>query len=244
MKLFKNNLFAISMILLTSCGTVYQQSKPAYGPNTSINEEVIADEYMTEMIQPYKVELQKKMDRVLSYSPVDLTKDGFNSPLANLVADATLDYVNEVQTKEGKKKVDIALINSGGLRRSFSAGDLTVGNIYELMPFDNEIYILNLKGETILKMIDFLLNSKVGHPISNITASSINDIKVGGKPFDVHKTYRVATTDYLYSGGDNMFFLQDATDKEIMNLKHRDLLLNYFEKVDTVQVNTNARIIK
>ncbi len=244
MKLFKNNILIVSMILLTSCSTVYQQSAPVFGPNTSVNDEVVADEAFIAIIKPYKEDLKKKMDRVLTYSPVDLNKDGFNAPLCNLVADVTLDYINDVYQKEGKGKVDVALFNYYGLRRTFSAGNLTVGNIYELMPFDNEIYILDVKGSTIVKMVQYVLDSKTGHPVSNITATSLNDIKIDGKPLDLSKSYKIATTDYLYNGGDNMFFLQEAFNKDIPNLKHRDLMLDYFEKVDTVVVNTNARITK
>lgn len=232
------------MILLTSCSTVYQQSTPEFGPNTSINDEVVADEAIVAIIKPYKEDLKKKMDRVLTYSPIDLNKDGFNAPLCNLVADVTLDYINDVYKKEGKGKVDVALFNYHGLRRTFSAGNLTVGNIYELMPFDNEIYILDVKGETIVKMVQYVLDSKTGHPVSNLTATSLNDIKIDGKPLDLTKSYKVATTDYLYNGGDSMFFLQEAFDKDIPNLKHRDLLLDYLEKVDTIIVNNNARITK
>ena len=244
MKLLKNNILAVSMILLTSCGTAYQQSAPEFGPNTSINDVIVQDQELVDIIQPYKEELKKKMDRVVTYSPIDLNKDGFNAPLCNLVADVTLEYINDVYQKEGKGKVDVALFNYYGLRRTFSSGDLTVGNFYELMPFDNEIYILDVKGETIVKMVEYILNSKTGHPVSNITATSLTDIKIDGKPLDLKKNYKVATTDYLYNGGDNMFFLQDAFEKDIPNLKHRDLLLDYFEKVDTVIVNTNARITK
>lgn len=244
MKLLKNNILAVSMILLTSCGTAYQQSAPEYSPNTSVNDAIGQDQEFVDIIQPYKEELKNKMDRVITHSPVDLNKDGFNAPLCNLVADVTLEYINDVYKKEGKGKVDVALFNYYGLRRTFSAGDLTVGNFYELMPFDNEIYILDVKGETIIKMVEYVLNSKTGQPVSNITATSLNDIKIDGKPLDLNKTYKIATTDYLYNGGDSMFFLQDAFDKDIPNLKHRDLLLDYFEKVDTVIVNTNARITK
>lgn len=232
------------MILLTSCGTVYHQTNPDTLPNTSINDGLIQDQEIVSIINPYKEELKKKMDRVLTYAPIDLNKNGFNAPLCNLVADITLEYINDVYKKEGKGQVDVALFNYNGLRRTFSAGDLTVGNIYELMPFDNEIYILNVKGSTIVKMVEYVLASQNGHPVSNITATSVNDIKVDGKPLDLNKSYKVATTDYLYTGGDNMFFLQEAFEKDIPNLKHRDLLLNYFEKVDTVIVNTNERITK
>ncbi|MBF0595932.1 5'-nucleotidase C-terminal domain-containing protein [Faecalibacter rhinopitheci] len=244
MKLFKNNILAISMILLTSCGTTYHQLAPEYKANTAINEEIKSDSTIVQMIAPYKTEMKKKMDRVLAYSPIDLHKNGNSAPLCNLVADVTYESISELYQKEGKGNIDIVILNYGGLRRTFTAGNLTVGNIFELAPFDNEIYVVTLNGETVKEMVEFYMNQSVAHPISGITATSIHDIKIGGQPLDLTKTYNVVTSDYLYNGGDNMFFFSKAIANDIVNIKQRDLLLDYFEKIDTVQVNTNPRIIK
>ena len=244
MKLFKNNILAISMILLTSCGTTYHQLAPEYKANTSINSEIESDSAIVNIITPYKAEMKAKMDRVLAYSPVDLHKNGFSAPLCNLVADITYESITDLYQKEGKGKIDMVLLNYGGLRRTFTAGNLTVGNIFELAPFDNEIYVVKLKGETVKEMVEFYLSLNFGHPVAGITASSVNDIMIGGEPLDLNKTYTVVTSDYLYNGGDNMFFFSKAISKDIVNIKQRDLLLDYFEKIDTVNVNTNIRIKK
>ena len=244
MKLLKNNILAISMILLTSCGTTYHQLAPEYKANTSINSEIESDSAIVNIITPYKTEMKAKMDRVLAYSPVDLHKNGFSAPLCNLVADITYESITDLYKKEGKGKINMVLLNYGGLRRTFTAGNLTVGNIFELAPFDNEIYVVKLKGETVKEMVEFYLSLNFGHPVAGITASSVNDIMIGGEPLDLNKTYTVVTSDYLYNGGDNMFFFSKAISKDIVNIKQRDLLLDYFEKIDTVNVNTNIRIKK
>lgn len=244
MKLLKNNILAISMILLTSCSATYQQLAPEYKANTSINAQIESDSAIVNLITPYKVELKKKMDRVLAYSPIDLHKDGYSSPLCNMVSDITFETVDQLYQKEGKGHIDAVLLNHGGLRRTFTAGNLTVGNIFELAPFENEIVVADLKGETIKELVDYYLKASVGHPVTGITATSLNDIKVGGQPLDVNKVYKVATNDYLLNGGDSMFFFLKAINKDVVGLKQRDLLLDYFEKIDTVKVNMNKRIIK
>ena len=244
MKLLKNNILAISMILLTSCSVTYHQLPPEYKSNTSIDSNVESDEVIVNMIIPYKEELKKKMDRVLAYTAIDLHKDGFSSPLANIVSDITFETVDNLYQKEGKGHIDAVLLNHGGLRRTFTAGNLTVGNIFELAPFENEIVVADLKGETIKELVEYYLNGGVGHPVTGITATSINDIKIGGQSLDLNKIYKVATNDYLLNGGDSMFFFLKALNKDVVGLKQRDLLLDYFEKVDTLKVNTNQRIIK
>ncbi|QTV05462.1 5'-nucleotidase C-terminal domain-containing protein [Faecalibacter bovis] len=242
MKLFKNNILAISMILLTSCSSSYLQLAPQYKPNTTINSDIESDQEIVSIINPYKEELKAKMDRVLAYSPIDLHKNGYSSPLCNLVADVTFESIQDIYTKQNKGKIDAILLNHGGIRRTFTAGNLTVGNVFELAPFDNEILVLDLKGETIKEMVDFYFKQTVAHPVAGITATSTEDIKIGGQPLDLNKVYKVVTSDYLSTGGDNMFFFTKALNKDILNIKQRDILLDYFEKIDTVQVNTNKRI--
>lgn len=244
MKLFKNNILAISMILLTSCGTSYLQLAPEYKANTAIDSSIASDSSIVNIINPYKIEMKSKMDRVLAYTPIDLHKNGYSSPLCNMVADMTFETVDELYKKENKGNIDAVLLNYGGLRRTFTAGNLTVGNIFELAPFDNEILVVKLKGETIKEMVDFYFKQTVAHPVAGITATSINDIKIGGQALDLNKDYNVVTSDYLYNGGDNMFFFSKSLSKDVLNIKQRDLLLDYFEKIDTVKVNTNPRIIK
>ncbi|MBS7332773.1 MAG: 5'-nucleotidase C-terminal domain-containing protein [Weeksellaceae bacterium] len=244
MKLFKNNILAISMILLTSCSSSYLQLAPQYKPNTTINSDIESDQEIVSIINPYKEELKAKMDRVLAYSPIDLHKNGYSSPLCNLVADVTFESIQDIYTKQNKGKIDAILLNHGGIRRTFTAGNLTVGNVFELAPFDNEILVLDLKGETIKEMVDFYFKQTVAHPVAGITATSTEDIKIGGQPLDLNKVYKVVTSDYLSTGGDNMFFFTKALNKDILNIKQRDILLDYFEKIDTVQVNTNKRIYK
>ena len=244
MKLFKNNILAISMILLTSCSTSYHQLAPEYKATLPINSEITSDASIQSIISPYKEELKAKMDRVLAYAPIDLHKNGYSSPLCNLVADVTFETINDLYIKEGKGNIDAVLLNYGGLRRTFTAGDLTVGNIFELAPFENELFVVQLKSETIKEMVDFYFKQTVAHPVAGITATSTEDIKIGGEPLDLNKTYNVVTSDYLYNGGDNMFFFSKSLSKDVLNIKQRDLLLDYFEKIDTVQVNTNKRIYK
>ena len=244
MKLLKNNILAISMILLTSCGTTYHQLAPEYKASTSIDSSFASDSTIINTITPYKLEMKAKMDRVLAYAPMDLHKNGYGAPLCNLVADITYETINDLYVSQGKGTIDIVLLNYGGLRRTFTAGNLTVGNIFELAPFDNEIYVVKLKGETVKEMVEFYLSLNFGHPVSGISATSVQDIKIGGRPLDINKEYQVVTSDYLYNGGDNMFFFSKALDKDIVNIKQRDLLLDYFEKIDTVHVNTDKRIYK
>jgi len=247
MKFKQTYLFLSVLILLTSCSRqIYQVDKAEYSQNISIDGSLSEDETLSQMIKPYKEKLDGEMNRVISYTPVDLHKDGFNSPLANLNCDMVLEESNLIYEERHKRKIDICLLNHGGIRRTFTRGDLTVQNIYELMPFENQALVVTLNGEQVLEMVRFLSESGKGHPISGIkfTAHDENSIEIDGQKFDPNRNYTVVTNDYLQKGGDEMYFLSNPVKMESLDVKLRDLMLNYFEKHDTVKVNLDQRIIK
>lgn len=235
------------LIFFSSCSKqVYKVSKSEYQANTFINENLSEDQQINQMIQPYKEKLDGEMNRVISYTPIDLPKNGFNSPLANLNCDMIWEETNLIYQKTHNQKVDMCLLNSGGIRRAFTKGNLTVKNVYELMPFENQALVVTLSGEKVLEMVKYLSDSDKGHPISGIkfVPNDENSIQINGEKFDKNKTYTVVTNDYLQKGGDQMYFLGNPVKMEMLDVKLRDLMLQYFEKHDTIKVNLDKRILK
>lgn len=230
------------IFLFSSCSIhPYVVHQSQFEKNISIDETLGEDEKIKKFIEPYKKRLDSEMDRVLSYVAIDLHKDGFNSPLANLNCDLVLE-----ETNQRFGKTDICLLNHGGIRRTFTKGNLTVKNIYEWMPFENQAVIVTLSGNQIIEMVKFLSESSKGHPISGIKfeANNPNSIEIQGKKFDINQTYKVVTNDYLQKGGDEMYFLSNPIKLEETNLKLRDMMLDYFEKNDSIIVNLEDRILK
>ncbi len=235
------------LIFFSSCSRqIYQVNKSEYNANSFIDEYFQEDETLNEIIKPYKEKLDDEMNRVISYTPIDLDKNGFNSPLANLNCDMVLEESNLIYEKLHNQKIDVCLLNHGGIRRTFTKGDLTVKNVYELMPFENQALVVTLSGEKVLEMIKFLSESDKGHPISGIKFSPDDDdsIEINGQRFNKNQTYTVVTNDYLQKGGDQMYFFSDPVKMEFLDIKLRDLMLLYFEKHDTIKVNLDQRILK
>lgn len=235
------------LIFFSSCSKKFyqvHQSEPYF--NTQINENLSPDSMMVQIINPFKEKLDGEMNRVISYTPIDLPKEGFNSPLANLNCDMVWEETNLVYEQLHGEKVDMCLLNHGGIRRTFTAGNLTVRNVYELMPFENQALVVTLSGEKVLEMVNYLSNSSVGHPISGIKfiPNDTLSIEINGQKFDKNKTYTVVTNDYLQKGGDEMNFLANPVKMEMLDVKLRDMMMNYFEKHDTIKVNLDQRILK
>ncbi|MBT8196480.1 MAG: 5'-nucleotidase C-terminal domain-containing protein [Bacteroidia bacterium] len=127
--------------------------------------------------------------------------------------------------------VDFCLLNNGGLRASLPHGDITRGKIFELMPFENEMIVLELNGETTLELVDFIAE-KGGMPVSGIRFEIENqkptNITINGKAFDKNKTYKVVTSDYLAHGGDKLAMLKKRLNDKLTGVKIRDAIIEYF----------------
>lgn len=247
MRLPKKYIPFVFLLAFISCNErIYQVEKTEYSQNISIDGSLSEDETLNQIIKPYKERLDGEMNRVISYTPIDLHKDGFNSPLANLNCDMVLEESNLIYEELHNRKIDICLLNHGGIRRTFTQGNLTVRNIFELMPFENQAVVVTLNGNQLLEMVRFLSESGKGHPISGIkfNANDENSIEINGQKFNPNRNYTIVTNDYLQKGGDEMYFLTKPVKIEFLNIKLRDLMLQYFEKHDTIQVNLDQRIIK
>jgi len=186
------------------------------------------DEEITALIQPYKTELDQSMNRIIGTVEKDMSKNKPNSPLNNWVADVLLDEAN---ARVGN--VDFAVQNYGGIRvPNLAQGEITIGKIYELMPFDNLITVLTADGKIVQMLLDRIADYG-GWPISRNTSFTIRDGKavdiiINGKPFDPQSTYTFALPDYVANGGDNSFFLSGAKRNDL-KLLIRDAMIHHVE---------------
>jgi 2',3'-cyclic-nucleotide 2'-phosphodiesterase (5'-nucleotidase family) len=150
------------------------------------------------------------MEEIIGRCEEDLVKNKPSSNLTNWFADALLDGTQKLVNDT----IDFAIQNYGGLRIPIlSKGDVTVGEIYELMPFDNTIYVLKLDGFQIQQLLDHIAAAG-GWPISktvrfDIAYGHAKNVTIKGRNLDTLKLYQVAIPDYLANGGDNLVFLKD-----------------------------------
>jgi len=203
------------------------------------------------VIDPYKINLDKSMNKILSYSTATYSKnDGnYNTAIGNLMADAIMELSNPIFKSRTGKNLDMVLLNHGGIRSVLSKGNITTRTAYSLMPFENSVIVVALKGTVIMEMTSYLKEFGKPHPISGIelvlnSDNTYNTILIGGKPIEMEKTYHVATNDYLYKGGDQMYFLKKSDTLYDLNYKIRTVLIDYFKTYDTLSPTKDQRFIK
>lgn len=200
-------------------------------------------------IKPYREHINKDLDSVLAYCPVTLDKSSgkWQTTIGNLLADVTLMRGNLVFNAREKKNIDICLLNHGGIRSILPKGNVTARTAFEIMPFENSMVVIGLKGEQIFELVDYFIAEKKPHPLSGITFTidkntAAKNILVQGKPIDKNKIYYVGTNDYLSNGGDNMDFFKKGVAKYVLDYKLRNILIDYFKEVDTIPVVNDIRI--
>lgn len=243
-----NWCFFILALLVSGCTAVQHVSK------TDVNYTVIKtdsgipeDQEINTIIAPYKAQLDAVMNEVIAVLPEELTKQKPESTLGNFVTDVIMDRLR----KEGYE-VDLAVANYGGLRVPYlSAGPVTRGEIFELSPFDNTLMVVDVPG---IKLDSFflLIAENEGWPVSKEARLVIQNKKlvsatVSGRPLDPAKTYKVATLDYVATGGDNMKVLIPLLRKET-GLLFRDVIIDYMKEATaagkSITSSIEGRIVK
>lgn len=109
-----------------------------------------------------------------------------------------------------------------------------MGDVFELMPFENELLVLTLSGSTVEKIFQFGAKTKI-LSLSNASFTLQNgqatNILVGGQPLDTQKTYTLAISDYLANGGDNLSFLKEAIKTEKAGILLREAIIQHIKQL-------------
>ncbi len=188
------------------------------------------------IVRPYKDSLSKEMDIVISEAPVSLTPGRPSSLLGNWMADAI--FANQTKTVRLGMPT-FCLLNTGGMRSSLNKGPLTIGDIYKLMPFDNEIVWVKLPVSLIPEIETYLKNSS-GEPISN--ARVVNGKLEIGNWREGVTHFWVITSDYLMNGGDKMTFFSNKEEVNLTGRLMRDALITEAREQGTLYVDSTSRI--
>ncbi|UWY26699.1 5'-nucleotidase C-terminal domain-containing protein [Flavobacterium sp. TR2] len=244
-------LFVIFLTLfsISSCSTKNYNLTKIEGKQLPVTEKTGETSEIENFIKPYRDHINKDLDNVLAYCPETLDKSTgkWQTGIGSLMADVCVQRGNIVFNAREKKNIDVCLLNHGGIRAILPKGNVTTRTAFEIMPFENSLVVMALKGDQILEIASYIIKEKKPQPLSGMTFTitkdnKAKDIMVQGKPLDLNKTYYVATNDYLANGGDSMTFFAKSTQKFDLNYKLRDVLIDYFKEVDTVVAPKNIRI--
>jgi len=247
MKLNKYLFISLLAISLVSCShktwTITQATSTKIAIDSST--EAIADKGYETYLQPTKQKIDAQMNVAIGQAAETMKGHGPESLLSNLSADvyrqAASDFLGS--------KVDISIVNLGGLRTVVPAGNITIRKVFELMPFENELVIVWINGDKLNELLQYFA-SMGGEGVSGlrmeIKQKKAVNITINGQALDNSKVYSIATNDYLAGGNDKMVQLAQYEKRLNTNIKIRDMLLNYIrtetKKGNKIQSALDGRI--
>ncbi len=244
MNRFYRILFIGILLFITSCSSNYNYDNVDYSTIDIIGPE---DSTLTDIINIYKDSIDLNLDNVIGFSKGLYTKDDysktkFNSSLGNLIADIIYRQADSVFYKSFGNNIDFVLQNHGGIRSSLLEGEIKLTDAYKILPFENEIVVLEISKEVFDEMILFLNNERFPHPISGF--SIINNKGVIDKESSLNNNFFLATNDYLLSGGDNMFFLDRNSKVYKLGYSLRDAFIDYTINEEDLESKVDNRFIR
>jgi len=213
-------------------------------------EEYDKNEEVNDIIAAAEGELSDIFSRVIGTTDTLLDGERENvrtkeTNLGNLITDAMIKASG----------ADIALTNGGGIRASIQPGDITVGDVVDVLPFGNILVTQELTGEIIMEALEHGTRAypepEGGFPqVAGMTykinpdaaaGERIHSVMIGGEAIDLNRTYIFATNDFLVAGGDDYTMLEDIEIyEEFYDLA--EVVIEHIEEMDTVNYEVDGRI--
>lgn len=239
----------LTLFFIVSCSSKNYNLTKIEGKQLPVSEKQAETPEIENFIKPYREHINKDLDSILAYCPetLDKSKGKWQTTIGNLMADVCVQRGNLVFKVREKKSIDLCLLNHGGIRAVLPKGNVTSRTAFEIMPFENSLVVMALKGEQILEIASYIIKAQKAQPLSGMTFTIAKDktaknILIQGKPIDLNKIYYVVTNDYLANGGDSMVFFAKSVQKFDLNYKIRNVFIDYFKEVDTIPVPRDIRI--
>ncbi|MBU1173893.1 MAG: 5'-nucleotidase C-terminal domain-containing protein [Alphaproteobacteria bacterium] len=186
--------------------------KSAEGEPILLDASIEPDEDYLARLEELKAPIEEAMAKVVGTTTkeIDGSRESCRAvecEMGNLVTDAML---------AGAPEADIAITNGGGLRASIDAGEITMGEVFTVLPFQNTLATFDAKGADIVAALEngvSQVEEGAGRfpQVAGMSftwdpkaepGSRIGAVMVGDSPIDPEATYHVVTNNFVRTGGD------------------------------------------
>ncbi|AKO97781.1 5''-nucleotidase/2'',3''-cyclic phosphodiesterase [Marinovum algicola DG 898] len=226
----------------------------ASGNPLLMDASVTADEAVAARIAEAALPLEEIRNKVVAEAAEAIEGDrsvcrAMECPMGNLVADAMLDRVAD-------QGIEIAIANSGGLRASIDAGEVTMGEVLTVLPFQNTLSTFQVTGATMVEALEngvSQIEEGAGRfpQVAGLTfafdaaapaGERVSDVMVGGAPIELDKTYGVVSNNYVRNGGDGYRMFVDAENAYDYGPDLADVTAEYLAEQGPYTPYTDGRI--
>ena len=219
-----------------------------------LDASIIPDEETAARIAEMGAPIEEMKKKVVAKAASDIDGDRANCrvrecQMGNLVADAMLERVSS-------QGVEIAIQNGGGLRASIGSGNVTMGDVLTVLPFQNTLSTFEVTGETIIAALENGVSqmeevkgrfpqvaglSFAVNPSAEV-GSRVSKVFVGGSPIDRGKTYKVVSNNYVRNGGDGYKMFRSASNAYDYGPDLADVTAEFLAKQNGYQPYLDGRI--
>lgn len=203
------------------------------------------DPQVQAIVDRYQAELGEALGGTVGQATTSITRArDAESEMGNFVTDAMRTYLDGV---------DVAVTNAGGLRADIDAGPITLEEVYAVLPFNNTLVTMDLTGEQVVQVLEEGANSRYGTvqvsglrwayeaaaPFGDrVTSVTLPD----GTPIDPAATYRVATNNFMATGGDQFTTLTQGSNTVDTGINLVDTVVDYLADNSAVDPQVEGRL--
>ena len=218
-------------------------SKSVFWNFTFHNEAIEEDQDLRNLVAKYIDTAEKYKEMVLASIENIMTIEALTeSSLGDFISDAVQKATNS----------ELSIINRGMLRINWPQGNLTYYELYETIPFDDDVSTFEITGEELFKVLSVLQNGSMAfYPTSGIkqyickeSKKLLNVTLINDEPLNLTKTYLVGANNFLLHGGDDFTqVLKFYTPRNIITLENiRDSVAGYAEETKVLNSNDSPII--
>ncbi|GEM77428.1 bifunctional UDP-sugar hydrolase/5'-nucleotidase UshA [Vibrio sagamiensis] len=214
-----------------------------------IQDEIAQDQEMLDFLRPFQEEGQEKLNVKIAESNGKLEGDRKvvrykQTNLGRLIATA----------HQERAKADFAVMNSGGIRDSIEAGDISYKDVLKVQPFANTVAYVDMSGEEVLdylnqvatKPVDSGAYAQFAGISMTVGANSVSNVFIGDQPIDLTRKYRFSVPSYNASGGDGYPVLTSHPSYVNTGFVDAEVLKEYLKAnspIDVYQYNPDGEIV-
>lgn len=214
-----------------------------HAPSINLNEIAnTEDPDIANRLDTFRPKYNEQMGVKVAHVEEPINFEKPEGPLGNIVADA----LRFRAAGESRMFVHIGIIGQSSFKTSLREGTLTLGDVYEFMPYENHLVLLQLTGDQVQHLAAEIAQIN-GAPVSGMRFT-IRDQKptgllVNSQVVDPKRTYWVATSSYLANGGDQFSSLWNPVERiDFNHLSVRELYADYFRNRRNIEPTTDGRI--
>lgn len=230
----------LMLILSIGCKTSYTPVKSQFeNIKVSAGKDTVPPLLTERFLTPYRKKLKDSFSTVLATATDDLVKRRPGGSLGNLVTKAMWSFIKKNTPGTGQAPLsNFVVMNFGGIRlKEIPKGEITIGKIYELLPFENTLVKIKMTGADLIQLLK-QVDKESGWPMlyNNKKFSALSDI-------GDYRYYELITNNYIAAGGDNCTLLK-TLPQEDTGILLRDIVMDYLRKEKAVTPDNTDYILK